>query len=143
MKAKDFYGSMAWRYFSRTILLYYADEFFSVKCCTCGKPGRISDKNIHLGHYKKVFDTNNTSFATAFNECNVGPQCYQCNRLASGRPDEMRKWLVRQVGEDLVNQVEIKSRNFCKLDKFQLDIYAKTYKERFKALVKKKGNPWK
>lgn len=138
---------MAWRYFSRTILLYYAKEMngeLLVQCSTSGRWYSPNDRNIHVGHFIKVFDTNRTNFATAFHELNVAPQCAQDNTYSGGKPDVMRKWLVNKYGEDLIQSMEIQSHNVAKLGKFELDIYKKKYKDKFKKLVKLKGgNPWK
>lgn len=146
MKAKQFYSSMAWRYFSRTILLYYSKKIngdLMVQCSTSGRWYYLNDKNIHVGHYLKVYDSNITNFATAFHELNVAPQCYQDNTFKGGKPDIMRKWLVKKYGEELIQSVEIQSKNIAKLGKFELDIIKEQYKEKFEKLCEIKGNPWK
>lgn len=146
MTSKEFYNTPAWRWFSRTMLLYYAKEYQGelwVQCCTSGRWYKPNDRNIHLGHYKKVFDGNSTNFATAFHELNVAPQRSADNTYAGGKPEVMREWLIKKHGEKLIEKVEIQSKNFCKLDKVKLAAISEKYKEKFKKLAKEKGNPWK
>ncbi len=143
MKAKDFYKSTAWKWFSKYMKLKLADNNHVVKCYTSGKFYQLPDKRVHLGHYIKVFNTTSTHLATAFDERNVLTQSYQDNRYSSGKPDIMRKELIRIHGESNIENLEIKSKNFCKIDKFMLDLISMEYKQKFEELAKIKGNPWK
>ena len=139
MKPKELYQSTAWRYFSRYILLAYSQDGV-VKCCTCGKMDFIHSPNMHTGHFIKVSD----AYATAFEPKNVGPQCLRCNHFRHGEEAKMAEWIEKTHGAGTVEYLRIKSKNYCRLDKFTLTLLAKEFKKKFEELVKKKGhNPWK
>ena len=143
MKAKEFYKSTAWKWFSKYMKLKLSKNDFIIQCATSGKFYQLPDKRIHLGHYIKVFDTNNTHFATAFDEKNVLPQSYQDNNYSSGRPDIMRKKLIEMHGLNEIEKLEIKSKNYCNLGKFELQLISDEYRNKFNLLATQKGNPWK
>ena len=141
-----FYSSTAWRYFSKYVLLYYADEDLNVRCCT--DPNlqyRITDRNICVGHFVKVFDSNSSNYSTAFDFRNVGPQSIQQNIHFGGNQHEMKKWVDRIHGEGTSKELEAKSKQPFKLDKYTLDIIAEEYKAKFKELLISRviSNPWK
>jgi hypothetical protein len=99
---------------------------------------------MHLGHLIKVFSSGgNTSFATAFKENNVLPQCYQCNVKMGGNELKMLDAIELNFGVGTYDDLRIKSRFPFKLDKYTLDLIATEYRLKFNELVKKKGNPWK
>lgn len=137
MKQKDLYNSTAWKYFRQYVLLFYSNNG-QVQCSTCSKWYQLPNKLIQVGHYHK--SDQHKSVAFEFN--NTGPQCYRCNTYFSGRPDVMRKWLIEKHGLKAIELLDIRKNNALKLDKFQLDIYKEFYKNKFKELVKLKGNPW-
>ena len=139
MKIKDIYKTTAWKYFSRYILLKYANKDYIVNCSTSGVWLKITDKNCHCGHYIKAHD----HYSVLFDETNVAPQSYAENRFKSGNQIAMRKFLVEKHGIDAIERLEIKKYNTCKLDKFELFLLSEIYKKKFNDLVKIKGNPWK
>ena len=138
MKQKDFYNSLAWKYCSRYILLYYSDENYVVQCSTSGKYYQLPDKRIHAGHYIPVHQFK----ATAFEFKNILPQSYQDNKFYSGKPEIMANKIDKIHGTGTVEMLNIKKHNICKLGKFEMDYFAKYYKQKFEELVKIKGNPW-
>jgi ribosomal protein L32 len=146
MKSKDFYKTTAWKWFSRYVLLYHSfktSEGLYVTCSTSGKTLMPNHKNMHCGHYIKVYDGNSTNYATAFEFHNVAPQFYADNTKMGGRQDRMREWLVKKYGSKQVERIEIKRRNHMKLDKVTLKIISDLYRNKFNVLAEKKGNPWK
>ena len=143
MKSKDFYKTTAWKWFSKYVLLHYSNNGV-VRCATCSTRKKCSDSKMHLGHLIKVFSIgSNTNFATAFDERNVMPQCYQCNVLLSGNELKMMDAINLKFGSDTYEELKAKARIPFKLDKYTLDDIALNYRLKFNELVKIKGNPWK
>jgi hypothetical protein len=94
---------------------------------------------MHCGHYHKLSE----HASTAFEFTNCAPQCYQCNRHFSGRPDVMREWIIKKFGKEEIERLDIKRHNLCKIDAFLLKIYSDHFKNKLNELSKIKGNPWK
>ena len=140
-----FYKSTAWKWFSRYILLYYSIDGTAAKCCTCGTIKRLNDKELHTGHWIKVFDGNSTNYATAFEFTNLGSQCSKCNRFHGGRERLMAEWLKEQHGPEELDRLQRLSKQAFKLDDYTLDKIAKEYKKKFEDLLYERNykNPWK
>jgi hypothetical protein len=137
-----FYSSTAWRYCSRYVLLYYSDEDLNVRCAT--SPHliyRVTDKEIHCGHYLK----SDQHKATAFEFKNLFPQSYSDNRHFSGKPEIAKEWIERTHGPGTVEMLERKKNEVYKLDETELDRWAAFYKAKFNELLKQRGikSPWK
>jgi hypothetical protein len=137
-----FYSSTAWRYCSRYVLLYYSDEDLNVRCAT--SPHliyRVTDKEIHCGHYLK----SDQHKATAFEFKNLFPQSYSDNRHFSGKPEIAKEWIERTHGPGTVEMLERKKNEVYKLDETELDRWAAFYKENFNGLLRERNikNPWK
>lgn len=141
MKSAEFYKTTAWKHFSRYILLKHSKKGIA-KCCTCGRFLEINNRKCHAGHFVKVFDANSTNFSTAFDEENVLPQCYQCNKYKGGDQFKMAFKLQELFGEDVIERLRIKSNQMFKLDKFTLELLAKEYKHKYDKLVETKGKYW-
>lgn len=140
-----FYQLTAWKHFSHYVLLHYANEDLDVCCST--NPNliyHITDSNICVGHYLKVFDQNSTNYATAFEFKNVGPQSRSQNENG-GNMEEMAKWIERTHGEGTIEELKAIKRKPFKLDKYTLDKIAKHYLNLFNEELKRRGisNPWK
>ena len=143
MKSKQFYSSTAWRWFSRYVLLHYSNEGV-VQCATSGVFMQVNDRNCHLGHLIKVFETGGkTNFNTAFDERNVMPQSHQENVYKSGNEIKMMEAINKRFGEDTYNQLKIKARTPYKLDPVEMKDISDYYRLKFNELAKTKGNPWK
>lgn len=140
-----FYTSTAWRWFSRYILLYYSIDGAVVQCSTCGTRKRVNDKEMHTGHWIKVFDGNSTNYATAFEFTNLGPQCSKCNRFHGGRERLMQNWLTERHGSGELERLQKQSKHPFRLDDYIMDEIAFAYKTKFNILLQQKKymNPWK
>jgi hypothetical protein len=140
----NFYTTTAWKWFSRYVLLYYANKDFAVQCSTSGRWMSITSRKSQCGHYIKVRDMTKTNYSVAFDFRNVAPQSLQDNKFGGGRQDEMRKWLVMVHGEESIKELEIKKNQICRLDKTELDYWAKIYRAKFNELLTEKQikNPW-
>jgi hypothetical protein len=140
-----FYKSAAWKWFSRYVLLYYSIDGTVAKCCTCGAIKRLNDKNLHTGHWIKVFDGNSTNNSTAFEFTNLGPQCYKCNNKMGGRERLMQAWLTEQHGSEEIERLQVLSKQPFKLDNYTLDLIAKEYEAKVEKLLSERywKLPWK
>ncbi|MFA5297868.1 MAG: recombination protein NinG [Lutibacter sp.] len=134
----DFYKTDAWKYFSRYVKTFYADNDGNMFCSTCNKPIIAATKDCQAGHYIKVMDMSKTNYSVALEFTNVLPQCYQCNKHGGGRQDIMRTKLVKLFGESALNDLDIKKNNSCKLDPVVLEYYANYYKEKLNNLLKER-----
>ena len=140
-----FYHSSAWVNFSHYVLLHYADENLMVQCST--NPSvycEIYKKEICVGHYIKVFDTNSTNYATAFEFRNVGPQSKVENDNGGNMP-VMEQWIEKTHGSGTVEELKQLKRQHFRLDKYTLDEISKKYLALFNEELKRRGirNPWK
>ncbi|WP_159523745.1 recombination protein NinG [Sunxiuqinia indica] len=140
----NLYQTTAWKWFSRYVLLYYADKNAVAICATSGRRMSINSKQCHAGHYIKVNDMNSTNYSTAFDFRNVAPQYYRDNHYGGGRMDRMREHLVGKHGEDAIKELEAKRHQAFHLDKATLDQIAAEYKAKFKQLLidREMQNPW-
>jgi hypothetical protein len=144
-KKFNFYKTTAWKWFSRYVLLYYANKNGIVRCATSGRLMKINSRSCHTGHFIKVNDMNSTNYYTAFDFRNVAPQYYQDNRYGGGRMDLMREFLVTQHGEEAIKDLEQKRKIPFHLDTYTLNKIADEYKAKFYALLEERNieNPWK
>lgn len=133
-----FYGSTAWRYCSKYVLLLYADSSYEVDCCTCGTPLYIANKNCVCGHYLKATDHNSIAFEIK----GMLPQCDSCNNHG-GRPEIMAEKLKEVHGDDVIDYLVLKSHEELKLDMYEYDQMRIKFRKLFNELAKEKGNPWK
>lgn len=116
--------------FAQYIKEYYSLTRNGVKGCYCVTCNNfIEFPYVQLGHYIK-----RRHYAVRYHLLNVGPQCNDCNSTlgGDGRPKEFREYLVRHHGEEMINGIEMLSRQVFKInDLFYLEIIAK-YKELLK-----------
>jgi len=135
----DFYSTRAWINCSHFVLTYYANDEGMVQCSTSGKWMHVTDKNCHCGHYIKVRDMSKTNYSVALEFTNLAPQSYQENIHRGGNQIEMRKWLVKQHGEKVIEDLELKQHNICKPDLIYLMYWADFYEQQLEILLKKRG----
>jgi hypothetical protein len=92
------YKKLAWRQISKYVryTISTKDKDGKVKCYTCPKTMRPEEADCgHFKHDKLDGDLRNLKI-----------QCSKCNRYLSGNLSEYRKNLVRDNGEDWVQQLE-------------------------------------
>lgn len=134
------YTSMAWKYCSRYVLLFYSDNDGVVECSTSGRKYQLPNKNIQCGHYYKATE----HARLAFEFTNLAPQSYSDNVYYSGKPEIMKEWIKNTHGIDALELLDRLKHEDMKLDDFTLDELKGKYKSLFDDLVKIKGfNPWK
>lgn len=138
-----FYSSSAWKWFSRFVKLYHANQDGTVKCVTSGQLFNLNNpedsKNIHAGHFIKVFDTNSTNYSTAFVLNNCYPQSASENNYNAGNQLAMEKHIVNVHGKEELQALRNLSKKPFKLDKWQMEEIADFWRKKYKQLVKEKG----
>ena len=140
-----FYSHAAWNIFSRYIKLLYSIDGEMVKCCTCNTYHKITDKELHTGHWIKVFDGNSTNYSVSLVVINVGPQCYNCNVNKNGNQERMKEFLIDEFGEEEINNLVILSKQPLKMDEVYLQSMCDKYSGMFDQLllIKNINDPWK
>ncbi len=108
--------SIAWDWMSRwvrlTAVIETCDKFPSLspkdliaQCCTCGKLASVRKKGgIQAGHWQPRGSGGGSG--TYFHECNVGPQCGQCNGFEGGKPEEFKAYLIKRHNKIIVQELE-------------------------------------
>lgn len=146
LNVNRFYNTSAWLNFSHYVLLFYANEDLEVACSTDPTLWyKITDANICVGHFIKVFDSNSTNFATAFEFCNVGPQSRKENNHG-GNMDQMAIWIEATHGTGTVDKLKAMKRYAFKLDKYTLNEISKKYLGLLNEELRRRNiykNPWR
>lgn len=116
-----------------------ADRYFSLyvrqrdaidgicTCCTCKK--MIPWKSIHNGHFQS-----RRYESTRYDEKNTGPQCAFCNTYNQGEQYKFGLYLDSRYGFKTAEKITIKSRMFCKRNRYDYQVIANEYKEKIKTL---------
>jgi hypothetical protein len=93
------------------------------RCISCQQV-KTTDK-MHAGHYLSAGNNG----AVRFDERNVHGQCSECNMHMHGNLLPYRTNLIRKLGEEEVEAIEIKSKmNGFRWDRFALIEIIETYK---------------
>ncbi len=116
--------------FSQYIRLKYSDGQGYCRCISCGKV--LPWTKIQNGHYMS-----RRYMSTRFCEDNCRPQCVACNIFNQGNIQMYRRGLVRQIGEQRVDWVEVHARtenkNWSLFELSQLVDFYKKEVERLKS----------
>lgn len=115
------------RVFSLFIRLRHADDNGMVKCFTSGKI--IHFKDAHAGHF-----ISRRHLATRWDEKNVQVQSYSENIHNQGNAPMFAIKLDELYGTGTSTRLVIKSKNTCKMDKFEYNILIKEYKNKIENL---------
>lgn len=120
-------------YFSRYIRLKHSENGFCT-CYTCGGINPI--KSTDNGHWQKRKET-----ATRYHENNCRPQCRTCNgnTAKNGMQLEFRENLVREIGEERVQEIERLSKTTIKADSYFYRAIATKYRKLVNDLQKELG----
>ena len=98
-------------------------------CISCG---RHHTGQYHAGHYR----TTAAQPALRFNEINCHKQCMPCNAHKSGNISEYRINLIKKIGVDLVEWLEIDHPRTKTWTVDEIQAIRKYYREAHKALIK-------
>ena len=109
--------------FSKYIRLKYSDDRGNCRCISCGKV--FYWKDIQNGHYMS-----RRYMSTRFSEDNCRPQCVACNIFNQGNIQMYRRALIKQIGEQRVDLIEVRakqeSKNWSLFEyKAMIDFYQK------------------
>ena len=109
--------------FSKYIRLKYSDARGNCRCISCGKV--FYWKDIQNGHYMS-----RRYMSTRFSEDNCRPQCVACNIFNQGNIQMYRRALIKQIGEQRVDLIEVRakqeSKNWSLFEyKTMIDFYQK------------------
>lgn len=124
-------------WFSRWVRINFAHQILTdgtvlCKCYTCGTQKQA--KNIQNGHWQR------RGFkSTRFDEKNARPQCKKCNYYRSGEPEKFEINLIKEIGQEVVNELKITSQEYCKDDEQFYLKHAENYRIKTNKLVKKLG----
>ena len=111
------------KYFSLYVRQRDADINGFVRCCTSGELHHW--KNLDLGHFmSRRFE------ATRYDEKNTGPQSRSSNRFNQGEQYKFGLYLDKKYGPKTAEKITIKSRMFCKRNRFDFEHIAETYKKK-------------
>lgn len=80
-------------------------ELYPNVCYTCGKGGLVG-RNWQTGHF---LTSSTCSMELRYELKNLRPQCFSCNINKSGNWHEFEKRLIREEGQEYVD--ELKRRN--------------------------------
>lgn len=94
--------------FSKYIRLKYSDDRGNCRCISCGKV--FPWKEIQCGHYMS-----RRYMSTRFSEDNCRPQCVACNIFNQGNIQMYRRALIKQIGEQRVDLIEVRARQETKI----------------------------
>ena len=96
-------------------------------CISCGKV--IMFDTCDCGHY-----INRQHMSTRFDEHNCNAQCRKCNRFDEGNIQGYRKGLIKKIGLEAVELLEIKKFNKAKYTEFEYKILIQEYQQKIKNL---------
>ena len=120
----------AW--FSRYIRLKYSDSRGYCRCISCGKV--YFWKEIQNGHYMS-----RRYMSTRFSEDNCRPQGVECNIFNQGAIQMYRRALIKEIGEQRVDLIEVRARQENKnWSLFELKQLIEYYKKEVEKLLDEK-----
>lgn len=120
-------------WFSRYIRLKYSDSRGYCRCISCGKV--YFWKEIQNGHYMS-----RRYMSTRFSEDNCRPQGVECNIFNQGAIQMYRRALIKEIGEQRVDLIEVRARQENKnWSLFELKQLIEYYKKEVDKLLDEKN----
>ena len=120
-------------WFSRYIRLKYSDSRGYCRCISCGKV--YFWKEIQNGHYMS-----RRYMSTRFCEDNCRPQGVECNIFNQGAIQMYRRALIKEIGEQRVDLIEVRARQENKnWSLFELKQLIEYYKKEVEKLLDEKN----
>ena len=130
-----------WKWFSKFIRLRDSEckHGASVgRCCTCGNPIVVHDgywnASAHAGHF-----ISRDRKSTKYDEQNVHLQCHHCNTFKGGRQFDHSLFIDKKYGEGTAEKINIKSRQLCKRNRYDLQQLADYYRKQAKQIAKERN----
>ena len=120
-------------WFSRYIRLKYSDSRGYCRCISCGKV--YFWKEIQNGHYMS-----RRYMSTRFSEDNCRQQGVECNIFNQGAIQMYRRALIKEIGEQRVDLIEVRARQENKnWSLFELKQLIEYYKKEVEKLLDEKN----
>lgn len=101
-------------------------------CISCGKVKPLEQADC--GHYHSRMH-----MSTRFDEDNCNAECRACNRFSSDHTIGYREHLLRKIGLQRFQMLEVRAHQSRKWSCFELEELIKYYREKVKELQKEKG----
>ena len=114
------------RLFSKYIKLRDGGQDY-FKCISCQRTKSLNQFNA--GHY-----WSRRFMSTRYDEKNVNGQCVYCNLHLKGHIQGYTQGLVKKYGQDVLQLLDIKKNNVCKMGEFEFTLLIDEYKEKIKDL---------
>lgn len=111
------------RIFSEYIRQRDSDVNGFIRCISCGKI--VHWKESDAGHY-----VNRKHMSLRYDEQNVNAQCRSCNRFDEGNMLGYTQGLIAKYGDHVLQRLEIKKYNICKLSIIAYEQLIKYYRGR-------------
>lgn len=106
-----------------------ADDAFSkwvrlrdMTCCRCGSRVQLNDKGMPITHQASHFMSRRKE-ATRFDPLNVDTLCGGCHTYFTSQPAEHYLWQVRRKGQQVVDDLILRSNQFQKKDRVAEKLY--------------------
>lgn len=99
-------------------------------CISCGKAKGLDQMNA--GHFFAV----GNHPALRFDEDNVHGQCVVCNYHHHGNLVRYQANLIKKIGQERFNALDLRTNNRMKLMPFELEVLIETYKNKVAELKK-------
>lgn len=107
-----------------SLYIRYRDNW---TCQRCGTKYTPPTSALHCSHFKGRGKEN-----TRFDPNNAKALCYGCHRYFTAQPDEHYRWQVETIGQEMVNELLVKSGQYKKKDrKAEAEYWKKRLKEDF------------
>tara|TARA_R110000822_G_scaffold186460_1_gene325481 strand:+ start:514 stop:924 length:411 start_codon:yes stop_codon:yes gene_type:complete len=120
------------KWFSLYIRLRNADDNGNNQCCTCGTIDNW--KKLQCGHF-----VSRKHLATRFNEMNCFPQCVSCNIFKYGEQWKFGKFLDRNLGEGVSEELVILGHTIFKISRIDYEEKITYYKSLVEKLKQEKN----
>lgn len=104
-----------------------ADINGMIQCYTSGKWFHFS--KLHCGHF-----ISRRHLSTRWCEKNTKPQSIAENLFNQGNGPVFAQKLIEEYGPGILEELEIKKNNPCKMGRFEYEILIKEYKQKLKDL---------
>lgn len=130
-----YWKNKAWKMFSRYVRARDASASGVVVCCTCGRRMTWQGKgNCHAGHY-----ISRRYLGTFLDERNVHGQCAYCNKFRHGAESDYETFLKLKYGDQVIEELKIKSKAKVKRSWLDWKAFADFYKEEGDMMIQVKG----
>ena len=136
--AKKSAKDKAWDAFSKYIRLRDAIKTtgttYEAICVTCSRKYPTTGRGtMQAGHFQS-----GRSNAILIDEKGVHAQCYGCNCGKKGNPIPYYKFMLKEYGQEVIDDIEKRSVQVLPMKKYQWDEIREKYKKKY-AQLKKTG----